>query len=628
MAYHLRLLGSFRIIDPPTTFSTKLNAKDKCVLAYLAINPNKSVARETIRKLVWPDAKEANGRHSLSQSIYALTKAFPGEITSDRNEVRLSMTGFSVDVQLARNYAATGALNALDSLIGESFLADLNSGSSSFDDWKDAFNAGFYRDIEVRIAKAIQSIPPTEYRLAHEALISLASKLPEHTLLRHSEQLLFDRLTAIGGLAEQGERQARDGEIPFLGRRKELAELKSLWAGVITSARGSLMIIEGDAGQGKSRLLDEVVESCSTAMVIRAQCYEAEQHVPLNIAIDLLSKLVDQTFTDELPEIYKGALAHIFPSLEGGLQLPKLSQAGAQRRLYESMLRLVITASKHQPLLIVVDDLQWADDSTLAFLHFANRRLVDAKVLTVLATRPSKRVRSTFRNVASNRITLKELQHDDIQEFFKGQKHSETAAERAMALTGGNPFLLTEHFKSGSAPSPQRDRLLASREVGEFVHGMIARLSRGEKHVIAMLAAIGVPVSLETLYELSDTSATNLDAALRRLRRFRIINRRGLITFRHDIIRERVYRMIPRPLRTRLHSKIFELFRRQNATPDALAFQAFRSGDKSSAYEYAVSASTAAEQRSSIRSMCTTRNLPCAWRKTAQSRLRYVTTWR
>jgi tetratricopeptide (TPR) repeat protein len=600
----LILLGSFRVEAPPTAASTKLHAKDKCVLGYLAVGTDRPVPRETLRRLLWPDFQEPRGRHSVAQSIYALTRAFPGLFQVKNDTISVAATSLLTDLAVAKALADGGRFDELSEIIGGHFLGDVMSGSPEFEDWKDDFNSAFYRDLEVRIAATSHAASDATIGSLHAGLIRLITANPSSLALRETEAAVSQRLGSIPRDFTTPSTQQEPTSVPFIGRKLELALLTRMLdkAG---QGEGGVVLVEGNPGLGKTRLVAEFAER-TKATLLHARCYEPEKHIPLNATVDLLQPLAASASVTALPAVYRAAIADVLPigiSKEPGATLPKLSPAGAQRRLFEAMLSLLTMESVSHTLLIIVDDVQWADESTLAFLHFVGRRLDDKRILLVLCSRPTRRTASLKMVAGKNScLNLSELCASDLESHNNSWFAKDIDAQRAMLATGGNPFLLAEYIKthaeSGSAG--EKSRLLMSRQVGEFVHNIVSDLPINSRRVAATMSAIGRPIRRDTLRAIIGTTNAALDSAIKHLLRARIavVGRRG-ISFRHDIIRERVYTLLPKGYRRRLHCRIARVLKQENASADAVALQAFKAGLRRTAFKFALEAARAAEHKSS-----------------------------
>src|SRR5215211_3910630 len=171
----------------------------------------------------------------------------------------------------------------------------------------------------------------------------------------------------------------------FVGRAAELAELSGA---LEASAAGtpSLALVAGESGVGKSRLASELTRAAreSGARVLSGDCVELGEgelpYAPLVGALRRVAREDDPVF-DELPAAQRADLATILPGLAGGARDEAVE--AEQLRVFEALLALFDAMAAEQPLVLVVEDLHWADSSTRAFVRFLARTLCTERILVV-----------------------------------------------------------------------------------------------------------------------------------------------------------------------------------------------------------------------------------------------------
>jgi DNA-binding SARP family transcriptional activator len=107
----LVLLGSFRIVNPPRIPAAPLTLKHKAILSYLAAHPNKTVRRDFLCQLVWPDSTLNKARHSLSQALYAISGTLPGWVSPGSKTATFVGPTESVDIFSAGQVAKEGKIH-------------------------------------------------------------------------------------------------------------------------------------------------------------------------------------------------------------------------------------------------------------------------------------------------------------------------------------------------------------------------------------------------------------------------------------------------------------------------------------------------------------------------------------
>jgi len=366
-----------------------------------------------------------------------------------------------------------------------------------------------YREFRARLDRELGLEPTSETRTLETAI------------LRQQEiQSLLPR--AI----RPTQRDAAPQSIRLLGRTSELATLERAARRALAGSF-ALVLVEGEAGLGKTRLLDEFVMDIVGARIGRASCSELEQHLPyVPLAAALRSALSDVELDRErLP-----ALARVLPEL--ALREP---HQYAEVDALEALVALVV---EHAPLVLVIDDLHSADPSTLAALGYLQRRCADVPAMVLGAAR----VAATFANEplrllqADPLVRLEPLSSTDLEPLGIPDLHEST---------GGNPRFVAETVRNGNRPalSPKLSNALLGqcRAAGAYAYRVLLAASLLEQ-----------PFAPETLAALLQADATELAEELERLCEHRILRVDGFhFRFRYDLVRKVLLASIS-PARRRL----------------------------------------------------------------------------
>jgi DNA-binding CsgD family transcriptional regulator len=266
----------------------------------------------------------------------------------------------------------------------------------------------------------------------------------------------------------------------LIGRLAELAELEAALADA-AGERPSLACVAGDSGVGKSRLLAELEQRAteSGALVLAGDCVDLGEselaYVPLVAALRPLARSGDPALTESV----RAAVAPLLPGLSVAAQEPAESdsEGGAQGRLFEGLLSLLDGLGARQPVLLIVEDLHWADRSTRAALAFLGRSLQAERVLIVTTYRPDEMHRrhplrpllaELERNPRARRIALEPLTHAELTDQLAdilGAPPETELLERLWTRSGGNPLYCEELLAAGldgrgAAPDTLRDALM------------------------------------------------------------------------------------------------------------------------------------------------------------------------
>ncbi len=178
-------------------------------------------------------------------------------------------------------------------------------------------------------------------------------------------------------------RSPGDSVRTFVGRQREMAELTATLDDAL-AGQGRLVMLAGEPGIGKTRTARELASNAESrgAIVLWGWCYEEEGAPPYWPWVQPIRSYVQQTSSELLSaQMGPGAavIAEIVPEIRGklpGLEVPPVLEPEAARfRLFDSITSFLKNASRSQPLMLVLDDLHWADQSSLLLLEFLAREL-------------------------------------------------------------------------------------------------------------------------------------------------------------------------------------------------------------------------------------------------------------
>ncbi len=411
---------------------------------------------------------------------------------------------------------------------------------------------------------------------------------------------------------------------PFVGRSAELDRLDGIWDAVVGGER-QVALVAGEPGAGKTRLVAEAASAAHAAgaAVLHGICTTGHRE-PLGAIADAVSPLLatgDGALANGVPAP-TGRLGRL--SLDLGRTLgPEASGAANQRELFAAVLVLLREAWSEQPLVLVVDDLHWADQASLEFLvHLA--RTTRAEPLLVLATvRTTLPERTTelmivlseiYRAPGIHRLDLDGLDTAEIAQYLDLTVHGDAAAMRQAAAmlrdrTGGNPFFLHQAV-SGMESASAADVIKAQKSLpGTVVDAVSARLDGYNKAQREILGLVGIAGSEIAAGVLADASGSQLDlveATLNSATQRGLLRTTtpGLFSFAHDLGREAVVGLVAPTRLPHMHARIADALARSE--PDTgrvagrLAFhytQAANIGRRSDAIESHLMAAGLARRR-------------------------------
>ncbi|MDX6555399.1 MAG: hypothetical protein QOD86_1594, partial [Miltoncostaeaceae bacterium] len=348
--------------------------------------------------------------------------------------------------------------------------------------------------------------------------------------------------------------------LPLVGRAGERATVVRAYEAA--RADGRMVVLEGEAGIGKTRLVEEVVGELRArgAAVLEARCHEDERGLPYAAVAELLRGLVrDGRAVAARPEDRTEA-ARLVPELAPAPAVGPLDGPGAHARMLEAIAAVLLAAPPEgPPPAVVVDDLQWVDDASLEALGFLARRLAGRPGVVLGAWRGEEVPPGhALRRLPAMLVPLGRLTEADVIEIVAGtgRPDAEALGRRVHRETGGLPFFVAEWLAAGvdtgGVPSGAR----------EFVRERVGRASEVGRQLLAAAAVIGGPFGPELLRAASGRDDVEVVGGLEEL------TARGLLAelagdaepepayrVAHDIVRSVVYEDASRARRRLLHGR-------------------------------------------------------------------------
>ncbi len=603
----IHLLGAPKILrdEAPLTLSRR---KSRALVYYLAAHRD-PVSREQLLALFWPDLDRPAAQQTLRTTLHGLRQALGGAVMADDGSLALAseveVDSRVFEASLAFNPSAPPPAAALAAAL-ERYQGDFLDGFSlpdaaGFEDWVSAERERMRR-LAVRglTALALDYEAQGDYALALATLDrALAFDQLQEDLQREALRLHYlagDRTGAIRRYAHL--RQLLDQEmgvlpmaetraiyadilndkllpmsggpartpaspppslpavisqpaavvarVPFAGREPELNLLRGLLSAKSALSARKLVLVEGEPGIGKSRLVDEFMRGAGT-LALSGAAHEMEQGLPYQPLIEALRCLLSDPvwpalhagLQAQLPPVWLAEVARLLPELQPGVA--PSSSGPDEPRLWEAVHQFLCAISRQHAVTFFIDDLQWADASTLALLTYVTRRAKaeSADILFLAAAQPAVRgsplatfVQTLTREERLIRLPLARLDPEEVK-YLAGQwaagrmaepDQIATLADWLRSASEGNPYVLVELLRyacdQGLLSEAGRLDLAAlgrgpvlPQTIFSLIESRLARLSEPARRVLDAAVAAGREFDFEVVYRAAGLSqAAGLDA--------------------------------------------------------------------------------------------------------------------
>jgi class 3 adenylate cyclase/predicted ATPase len=400
------------------------------------------------------------------------------------------------------------------------------------------------------------------------------------------------------------------GLTPLVGREQEVGLLFERWEQV-KAGHGQVVLLTGEAGIGKSRLVQMLKDHVANEPHVRWECRSAEysQNTALFPHTDLFQRLL-QFQSAETPDEKVGKLEqmlsqHRLPLAESvplfapllSLPIPEdrypalhLSPQRQRQKTLETLVAILLEHAEHHPVLFILEDLHWADPTTLELLNLMIEQIPTTPILTLLTCRPHFQPAWHHRSYLTE-MTLNHLSHAQVAQIVTGMTEGKTLPHEVLAQiiakTDGVPLFVEEMTKaileSGHLTAVDGHYELTG-SFSTFAipatlqDSLMARLDRlvTAKAVAQYAAVIGRQFPYELLQAVSQVEAAMLQHALGRLVEAEIVYQRGLppqatYTFKHALIQDTAYQSLLKSTRQQYHQHIAQVLEAQ--FPDTVATQ-------------------------------------------------------
>jgi DNA-binding SARP family transcriptional activator len=678
------------LLGPPSVGFTEggrdapqLGAKELALLGFLVLEPAPHT-REELATLLWGESSEPDARASLRQALKHLRDKLGEIVRSDRAVVGLT-TPIQCDVLEFRRTVLQEPRVAVTTEIPR-FLAGFSvRHAPRFDEWvaetrrellsqyqhalgrlaREAMGQWRWREaaelaerwlasdplcdeairvsVEARYLAGDRGSALARFSEYRTALMRDTGCEPSRSLLNLVRRVESDAApVSARPITDEWYARAPSFEASLIGREDEWSALVKGWK-AIRKGGGRIVLIEGEAGVGKSRLADEFLRwiVAEGGTVLRGHGYDVRAGIPYEPIVEVLRDALEAPGLAGTAPEWLTEVARLFPELKQ--RFPALPGPGEAtdpsdgRRLFEGVSQLMLSLATERPVVVSLDDLQWCDDDSCNLLSFLIRRSEQAPVLWLgtLCLGELERDAASARLCRVLRakphasvISLGPLTEDELWRMIREMGHVSTPtgarrfAGRIYGVTAGNPFYVIELLKTmfaqgllavdeesgewttSSTAAAQGREFPVSQTVHDVIAERIERLPEQLNEVLITVAVAGAGCRTEVLshvHGISRLHAAGVGDALvdRRL----VVEEGGVYRCAHPVIAHVVRGGLTASRRREVHRTLAIALERVMQPDDArdvareIARHADRGGEPTLAYRFAIVAVEGAVER-------------------------------
>ena len=628
MVLRIQLFGRFQLFYQGREHQGLRQPRLQALLAYLLLNRDSPQSRQQLAYLFWPDSSDSQARTNLRKALYMLRDGLPkADLYLDvdayqarwREDAPFTLDVAAFEERLARAAEATSPGEEQRHLEGA--LADYAGPllPDCYEDWIIPERERLHRlsrQARLRLVQLLEAAREYGEAVRQAAVLVEDEPLEEagYRLLMRLHLLQGNRGRALqvyeqcvaalkqelgvrpAAATRQVYQQAVEAEAvpaspptppalqaggtdrqPLIGRKREWARLLGAWEEVV-GGRSLLVSIQGEAGIGKTHLAEAFLawgeqQGITTA---RAHCYEGGELAFEPVVAWLRTPAIQEAVAG-LDPVWLREVARLLPELSAAR--PELGEAGPitevwqRQRLFEALARALLAGA--EPVLLLLDDLQWSDLETLEWLRYLLRFEGEAPVLVLCTLRAEELDAShpvyAFRRQLQVRdqlvhFDLTRLGEEETAALAKtlfGYQVAPEILDRLYRETEGSPLLIVETVRAALARPGATYPVIETMtpRVQAVIESRLARLPEGARELAELAAVIGRAFTLDVLLAAGRDDADQLVAALDELCRHQLIEERsqaGDVEYRftHDKLRQLTYERLTLARQRLLHHRV------------------------------------------------------------------------
>jgi len=652
---HIHLLDGFLLTfngEPIRAFS---NTRLQRLLAFLILNSDTPQSRQHLAALFWPDSSESQARTNLRNALHLLRTHLPlveACIHSDNKSVTWRADAPAHVDLLEFDARYQEAIRATDSELAQIAFADAVAHyrgellPDCYEDWilplREEWQQRYYQALQhlahrleqqrkyvdaIEIAQKMMQIDPLQEG-SYALLMSLqAARGDRAAALRtyHTCQtVLIDELGVEPGPATQSiyerllnldpdevQTETLPRSAPLVGRDTAWENLQQAWTRA-TQGHAEMSLVLGEAGIGKSRLVEEWSTLLTRQGIITAEayCYSAGGRLAYAPIQAWLRTPQIARYVEQLSAHHKQELFRLLPELAGDKHPAASTVSGAEsmqrRNLFEAITTLFLQVEG--PLLLLLDDIQWCDPDTLEWLEHLFQNAPQLRLLLIATLRMGEIAAEhpvhTLKYALGRNDRLNEIELDrfdvaatgQLVKTLAGREPTKAEVARIFADTDGNPLFVEEIVRSMAQTTAQEGDAGTSDEavqpslppkIQSVVEARLVRLSPEARSLADVAAVLGRVFTTGLLASVTGESEDSLLMGLDELWQQQIIREHGMgiamrddsYDFAHDKLRDVVYQTLSPMRRRQLHRRAAEALDKEasraakDATEDRVSAQ-------------------------------------------------------
>ncbi len=631
MTLDIRLLGGFELVREGRALDQLSLRAARSLFAYLVLNRERAHTRDLLAGMFWPEFDDSRARRRLSQALWQIRTALgedaaDGYLIGGADTVRFNPEAeFTLDVD---DFEAAVAADDIPTAVGL-YRGDLLAGM--YDDWllpdQDRLRSRFLQvldrlsesdiargDLESALIHARRLASEDEFsEEAHRRVMRVAVLLGRHNeAIRQFEEcrrILAEELGAepspeTVGLYEAtladrdaGGRAALPREdsplfedaarSPYVGREPERAQFAHRLDDAL-DGRGGVVLIEGEAGVGKTRLLEEIVADAQwrglDVLWGRSAPSGGRPFGPLAEALAGVAPLRARQVAGRLDSAWRSVLGPLAPALGGSAPPPEpVRRSDEQSRMREALTAAFREVAAIAPILVVLEDVHWADDDTIHALNQMVGQIASDRLLIAVSYRHGEArersevwelLRTLDRLQHATRISLAPYSPAQTEELIRrslglGEVSSEFS-ERLHRETGGIPLFIVETLRAlyerndlaaaemdAEEAPPTRDRLPLSPAVHSLIRQRLETLEPPSRDTLELVSVHDGTMTLPEIETASPLESGLALSAVDDLLRRRFLSGVGpSYSLGHELMRRVVYDGLTLSRKMDLHRRV------------------------------------------------------------------------